>query len=117
MCLDVLRAMLKAPESVDAYWDEIELAAGGDARLDAAAVALRKDLADVDDAELRARSIVEDMALVLQGSLLVRHSPAFVADAFCASRLDPDRPGHRAFGTLPAGLDLPAIVERPRPTL
>jgi putative acyl-CoA dehydrogenase len=116
MCLDVLRAMLKAPESVDAYWDEVELAAGADARLDAAAVALRKDLADVDDAELRARSLVEDMALVLQGSLLVRHSPAFVADAFCASRLDPDRSGHRAFGTLPPGLDLASIVDRHRPT-
>ena len=117
MCLDVLRAMVTAPDSVDAYWAEVDLAAGADARLDAAAVALRKELADVEDAELRARSIVETMALVLQGSLLVRHSPAFVADAFCASRLDPDRPGHRAFGTLPPGLDLAAIVDRHRPTI
>jgi putative acyl-CoA dehydrogenase len=117
MCLDVLRAMGRSPESVDAYWSEVELAAGADARLDAAAIALRKELSDLDDLELRARSVVEDMALVLQGSLLVRHAPAAVADAFCASRLDPDRRGHRAFGTLPPGLDLGAIVERHRPTV
>ena len=49
----------------------------------------------------RARRIVERMALALQGSLLVRHAPAAVADAFCASRLAGD--GGLAFGTLPAG--------------
>ncbi len=115
MCLDVLRAMVTAPDSVDAFWAEVDLAAGADRRLDAAAIALRKELSDVDDAELRARRTVEDMALVLQGSLLVRHSPGFVADAFCASRLDPDGSGHRAFGTLPPGLDLAAIVDRHLP--
>jgi putative acyl-CoA dehydrogenase len=47
---------------------------------------------------------------VLQGSLLVRHAPAAVADAFCASRLAGE--GGFAFGTLPPGADTPAIVER-----
>ena len=63
-----------------------------------------------DDIELRARRLVEQMALVLQGSLLVRHAPAAVADAFCASRLDRDWGG--ALGTLPTGLDLAPIIER-----
>ncbi|MBS1836743.1 MAG: acyl-CoA dehydrogenase family protein [Actinobacteria bacterium] len=117
ICLDVLRAMLRSPDSVDAYWDEVDLAGGADRRLDAAAVSLRKELDDLADVESRARRIVEDMALVLQGSLLVRHSPAAVSDAFCASRLDRDAGGHRAFGTLPTGLDLAAIVERHRPAL
>jgi putative acyl-CoA dehydrogenase len=36
-----------------------------------------------------------------------------VADAFCASRLGGD--WGRAFGTLPAGVDGRAIVERVRP--
>ena len=53
------------------------------------------------------------MALALQGSLLVRHSPAAVADAFCASRLAGD--GGLEYGTLPAGTDFEAIVERGRP--
>ena len=50
------------------------------------------------------------MALALQGSLLVRYAPAAVADAFCASRLAATRAC--AFGTLPAGTDFGAIVER-----
>jgi len=52
---------------------------------------------------------------VLQGSLLVRHAPPAVADAFCATRLDGDW-GH-AFGTLPPGLDPAAIVDRATPRL
>ncbi|MEQ4524476.1 MAG: DNA alkylation response protein, partial [Nocardioides kribbensis] len=58
----------------------------------------------------RARRVVEQLALVLQGSLLVRHAPAAVADAFCASRLGRDWGG--ALGTLPPGLDLRPVVER-----
>jgi len=56
-----------------------------------------------------ARRAVEDLALALQASLLVRFAPPFVADAFCASRLGA---GGRVYGTLPAGLDGPALVAR-----
>jgi putative acyl-CoA dehydrogenase len=114
ICLDVLRAMARSPESVDAWWTELASVEGADPRLDAAMVDLRKQFADSDDLELRARSVVELMALVFGASLLVRHAPHAIADAFCASRLG-DRSG-RAFGTLPAGLDLSAIVDRARPT-
>ncbi len=113
ICLDVLRAMARAPEAVDAYWAEVDLAAGADARLDASAEDLRKELADLEAVELRARRLVERMAVVFQGSLLVQHAPAPVAAAFCASRLAGD--GGRAFGTLPPGIDVAAIVERARP--
>lgn len=113
MCLDALRAMLRSPESVEAFMIELDLAAGADRRLDAAIAGVRKELGDTDDIESRARSVVESMALAMQGSLLVRHGPPEVADAFCASRLDGD--GGRAFGTLPPGLDLAAIIERNRP--
>ena len=111
--LDVLRAVARQPESLDALLAEIDLAAGADARLDAAVADLRRELADPADAELRARRLVERLALCLQGSLLVRHGDPAVADAFCASRLGGD--GGRAYGTLPAGLPLAAIVERHRP--
>jgi putative acyl-CoA dehydrogenase len=108
--LDVLRAMAKQPDSVQAFFAELDLAAGADPRWDAAAARLRADLADPAEIELRARRIVERMALVLGGSLLLRHGDPAVADAFCASRLGGDW-GH-AFGTLPTGTDTGAIIRR-----
>ncbi|MCU1452454.1 MAG: acyl-CoA dehydrogenase [Acidimicrobiales bacterium] len=114
ICLDVLRAAAREPESVAALLDEVALARGGDARLDRAVDDLHAELADSADLEVRARRIVERAALVLQGSLLVRNAPAAVADAFCATRLGGD--GGRAFGTLPPGADLGAILDRAWPT-
>ncbi|MQA27908.1 MAG: DNA alkylation response protein [Micromonosporaceae bacterium] len=111
--LDTLRAMAKQPESVEAFFAEVELAAGADARLDEATAQLRKELTDLDDIQYRARRIVESMALVLQGSVLLRRGHPAVADAFCASRLGED--WGAAFGTLPAGVDTAAILDRARP--
>lgn len=108
--LDVLRALGREPQSLAAFSAEIEAAAGADARLDRAWRELRAELAAGEDLEPQARRLVEQLALVLQGSLLVRHAPAAVADAFCAARLSPDR--GLAFGTLPAGLDLNAVLAR-----
>jgi len=53
------------------------------------------------------------MALALQGSLLVRHAPAAVADAFCASRLAGER--GLQYGTLAPGAACAEIVERHTP--
>ena len=89
---------------------EVGEAAGAEPRLDRAAAALREELADLEAIESRARRVVERMALVLQGSLLVRFGDPAVADAFCASRLGGD--WGRAFGTLPGGTDFARIVER-----
>ncbi|KZB86573.1 acyl-CoA dehydrogenase family protein [Amycolatopsis regifaucium] len=108
--LDALRAMAKQPESVAAYFTEVEQAAGADARLDDAVGRLRKELSDLSDIEYRSRRLVESMALVLQASLLVRHGAPAVADAFCASRLGGD--WGVAFGTLPSGVDTRAIIAR-----
>ncbi|WP_185995691.1 acyl-CoA dehydrogenase family protein [Nocardioides campestrisoli] len=111
--LDALRAMAREPHTVEAYFAEVEQAAGVDSRYDDALGRLKKELSSPDDLELRARRVVEQLALVLQGSLLLRHAPTAVADAFCASRLDRDW-GH-AFGTLPPGLDLDAVLARAMP--
>jgi putative acyl-CoA dehydrogenase len=113
--LDLLRAGAREPESVAALLAEIELAAGGDARLDAATLRLREELADTEELDSRARRVVELAALCLQGSLLVRHVPHEVSDAFCATRLGGE--GGRAYGTLPRGVDGAAILERHRPRL
>jgi putative acyl-CoA dehydrogenase len=111
--LDVLRALGREAGAWEAFRDEVVLGSGADPRLDAAIDALDTALADSSDIEVRARRLVEQMALVLQGSLLVRYAPSYVADAFCASRLAGDW-GH-AFGTMPAGVDAGAIVERAAP--
>lgn len=113
ICLDVLRALARSPQTLEAFLAEVGEAEGADARLDAYVTRLRQELSDLQDVEVRARRLVEAMALALQGSLLVRHSEPEVADAFCASRLAAD--GGRAFGTLPAGTDLDAIVSRHYP--
>ncbi len=108
--LDALRAMGREPQSLEAFFAEVELAAGQDSRLDDAVASVKKELADLDQLELRARRVVEQLALVLQGSLLVRHAPPAVADGFCATRLARDWGG--AFGTMPTGVDLGPVLER-----
>ncbi|MCH0569025.1 acyl-CoA dehydrogenase family protein [Streptomyces sp. MUM 136J] len=108
--LDMLRALAREPASLDAFRAEVAAASGADRRLDAAWQELEGELVLTEDAPLRARRVIERAALVLQGSLLVRHAPPAVADAFCASRLAGDR--GLAFGTLPAGTDFAALLER-----
>jgi putative acyl-CoA dehydrogenase len=115
--LDVLRAIVKEPEGLPAFMAECELAAGGDARLDAHLARTRARVQQVfggEDPQFEARRLVEELALALEGSLLVRHSPPAVADAFCAARLSEGGAG-RAYGTLPAGVDSQAIIERAFP--
>ncbi|WP_030900894.1 acyl-CoA dehydrogenase family protein [Streptomyces sp. NRRL F-5126] len=111
--LDVLRAVAREPAALNAFLQEVGLARGADHRLDRAIKDLLTELADLESIEGGARRLVERMALVLQGSLLVRWAPAPVADAFCASRLGRD--WGVAFGTLPRSLDLAPLVTRARP--
>ena len=109
-CLDVLRAMVRGPEAIEAFFGEVDEARGAEPRLDRASDALRAELGELEGIESRARRVVERMALVLQGSLVVRFADPAVADAFCASRLGGD--WGNAFGTLPAGTDFGPIIER-----
>ena len=124
--LDVLRAIVREPDGLPAFLAECDLAHGADARLDAHLVSVREKIhtlftgAEGESGEQRlfnaqfeARRIVEELAVGLQASLLVRHSPPAVADAFCASRLGGE--GGRVYGTLPGGVDARAIVERALP--
>ncbi len=113
-CLDVLRAMVKSPSSVDAFFAEVIEGAGAEPKLDAYVAALKDEIpGDLETIEARARRIVERMAIALQASLLVRYGDAAVADAFCASRLSGD--WGNAYGTLPASSDFKRIIERHRP--
>jgi putative acyl-CoA dehydrogenase len=121
--LDLLRALSRSPESVEALQAELALAAGTDKRLDRAIRTLTSELTDLAAADqaaiqAQARRLAGLMTVVTQASLLARYAPAAVTDAFCASRLDSASgfggPGV-SFGMLPSGLDLPPILERVRP--
>jgi len=122
--LDVLRAISSEREALPAFLAECELGAGTDPRLDAHLAAVRQRVAallaadgDVSErlyaGQFEARRLAEELAVALQGSLLVRHAPPAVADAFCASRCD--RGAGRVYGTLPSGVAAAAIVERALP--
>jgi putative acyl-CoA dehydrogenase len=108
--LDALRALAKEPAVLEPLLDEIGAGADSEPRLATAVADLQAELADPEGIETRARRLVERMALALQGSLLVRHGDPAVADAFCATRLERD--WGNVFGTLPAGVDTAAIVDR-----
>ncbi|MBX6368058.1 MAG: acyl-CoA dehydrogenase family protein [Rhodospirillales bacterium] len=108
ICLDVLRALEKSPASAEAFLAELRRAKGADRRLDALAESLAHDLSR-RPSEREARALVERMALALEASLLVRHAPPVVAEAFCASRLEA-RAG--LYGCLPEGIDEAALIER-----
>jgi putative acyl-CoA dehydrogenase len=112
MCLDVLRALSRLPQAGEVLRHELDEA--GDARLKAFVDRLLSRLAAPErNDEAQARALVRELVLALQATLMVRHAPAAVADAFCASRLDGE--GGGAFGMLPRGLDLRAIVQRAAP--
>jgi putative acyl-CoA dehydrogenase len=113
-CLDVLRAMIKSPAALDAFFAEVDEGAVSEPRLATYAKSLREEVpGDIETIEPRARRVVEKMALALQASLLVRYGDEAVADAFCTSRLSGD--WGQAFGTLPPGADFTRIIDRHRP--
>ena len=124
--LDVLRAIIREPDGLPAFLAECDLAHGGDARLDAHLARTRDGIhtmfadgegrtgeARLAAGQFQARRVVEDLAVALQASLLVRHAPPAVSDAFCAARLG--GAGGRVYGTLPTGVDARAIVDRALP--
>ncbi len=111
--LDVLRALSREPEVLDAWLTEVGAARGGDTRLDRAIEHTLALLGDSATLEGSARRLAGRMAACLQGALLVRYGPPEVADVFCASRLADGHDG--TYGAL-AGGDLPALVARATPS-
>lgn len=112
MCLDLLRAIAREPAGLAPLMDEISLARGGHKAFDGLCDRIGSRITDVAD-EYAARHAAAQLALGLQASLLLRHAPSAVADAFCAARLTGD--AGLCFGTLPRGHDTAAIVARASP--
>jgi putative acyl-CoA dehydrogenase len=113
MCLDVLRAMEKTPNAIEVL--RRELGDGKEARLKPFTKQLERRLLGIRQRndESQARALTRELVLALQAALLIKHAPAPVADAFCASRLGAE--GGSTFGLLPRGLDLRTIAERAAP--
>ncbi len=113
--LDLLRVMQKEPEVIQAFFSELNGAAGRNALFDAAVKALKNQLADGQELEFRCRTVLGNMAVTLQAALLIQHSTAETAHAFCASRLG--SPAPHLYGELPAGVNCQAIIDRAFPCL
>ena len=110
MCLDVLRALSREPEALDVVLAEFETARGESGAYDGALDALKDAFTDPGSLEARSRQIVEVMAKVAAGSILLRHAPGAVSDAYCTTRLGRD--WGDIYGTLPVGVDQRVILER-----
>ena len=111
--LDMLRALGRSPEVLDAWYVELAKTRGASPVLDAAVLSVQNALLDSDEVEYRARRLVDQLALTMQASLLLQAGNNAVADAFIASRLG--QAGERNYGTLPRGLDLATILQRANP--
>jgi putative acyl-CoA dehydrogenase len=111
--LDMLRALGRSPEVLDAWYAELSKTRGESAVLDTAVREVQQALADANEVEYRARRTVDQLSLTMQASLLLQAGNHAVADAFIASRLA--QTGERNFGTLPRGLDIETIVQRATP--
>jgi putative acyl-CoA dehydrogenase len=110
--LDVLRALGREPEVLQAWITEVGAARGADSRLDRAVDDTLALLGEGAGLEAGARRLAGRMAACLQGSLLVRFAPPEVADAFCGSRFGTTYGG--TFGMLDSG-SLRDIVARTTP--
>ncbi|HXT09783.1 MAG TPA: acyl-CoA dehydrogenase family protein [Roseiarcus sp.] len=109
-CLDVLRALQKSPEALEAYFAEVGSVGGQSATLDGHVEALKSDLKRANDFEARAREFCDRLALGLQAAAMIRTAPGAVADAFTRTRLELHGAHH--YGVLPSGVDAAAIVRR-----
>ncbi|HUO53509.1 MAG TPA: isovaleryl-CoA dehydrogenase, partial [Rhodoblastus sp.] len=86
-CLDIARAIQRSPQTLAAYFAEVDAVKGAHPSLDAHVAALKEDARDLSDFEARGRDLCDRLAVGLEAAALIRAgSPA--ADAFCRSRLE-----------------------------
>jgi putative acyl-CoA dehydrogenase len=110
ICLDVLRAIVKQPESVQVFLDEVEHLGRENKFLQNTISEIKILLSDKNNLEIYARRLCELMALSLQGALLLQYAPNEIADCFCNTRLNKDW-GY-TYGTLPKGVSIDKILNR-----
>jgi len=112
MCLDVLRAARREPETLAALHAELSAARGAHRAYDDFIDGLEHAVGDIKDDAWDGRRLAQSIATALQASLLIRHAPSFVASAFCSTRIAPASYAGATFGALPAGTDARALLNR-----
>src|SRR5262249_33756761 len=102
ICLDILRALSRQPESGEGLLHGFRTAAGADPRLSRylgdlesdLRQLLKEDLKDLKNlkngSEREARRLAERLAIALQACLIAKHGSSAVSDAFIASRVAGD---------------------------
>ncbi|MEE2786453.1 MAG: acyl-CoA dehydrogenase family protein [Myxococcota bacterium] len=110
ICLDVLRAMAREPDTLEALRAKLLDSRGFDPAYDRLLTEIDTCLQTPDTLELRARWLVERLALGLQTAFLIQHGRPGIAEHFVQSRLGVGRSG--CFGTLPSSIDAHAIIEQ-----
>jgi putative acyl-CoA dehydrogenase len=114
MCLDVLRAIEREAEGFLLLLDQLSIVASQHAGLKATVDSLRRSLAaPAEEREALARRFVQQLVIAVQGSLMLQHAPAAIADAFIVSRTDAEC--GRVYGTLPTGALQQDILNRAWP--
>lgn len=111
IALDVLRALGREPESLDAVRAELMRGAGVNSAYDGHLMRLEAWLKPGALHEGTARAFAGDLALCLQAAALQSSGPGYVFDAFCALRLDPEARS-LAYGSSDARVDEKAILQR-----
>ncbi len=113
IALDVLRAISREPQSLDAVDREISSALGHYPAFDAHVAKTRELVRRArrdPAAQGLARRVVESLALALQGAIVIKDAPSAVADAYVGARLGEDR--GLEYGALGTEFDLAAIIAR-----
>ena len=110
MALDLLRALRKGPVA-DALMQEAAGARAAHPAVERLATRVAQSLDGAAD-EAQGRVLAREVALLVQAAQLHRLSPSEVFQAFCVSRL---AQAADAFGLLPPGVDLDAIIARAMP--
>ncbi|HNP34215.1 MAG TPA: isovaleryl-CoA dehydrogenase [Woeseiaceae bacterium] len=112
MCLDVLRVLSHEHESRAVLLEFVRKAHGENAAFDAYIDQLDALLQQAEESD--GRRVAHAITLAIQGSLLIRHAPACVADTFCATRLLHEF-GNASFGVLPRGAPVKELLARAWP--
>ncbi len=114
IALDILRAIGREPETLDAVWREIESARGAHPSYDAHLARLEQWRAPGALNEATARAFAEEMGLALQAAALTQAAPSFVFEGYCAARLNPEDRS-LVFGALPTSVKQREVVEHAQP--
>ncbi len=116
MCLDMLRAIAREPALLFGLLDKVAQVGSGDTLLMREATALRSMLElPPEQLEASGRLFAQRLVLLLQAALLRQSAPAFVADAFIATRLEQAGAGRVVGAINSGGTDVAALLAKAYP--